>query len=244
MNQIYTIIPVHNCESTIKRAVLSVLEQKNIPEGWNNKVVCVLNNCTDKTLSVIKEINESHVKKKDLFIIFSEEKGIVPTLNTGIRYCVGDNFYIARQDGDDCWKPNKLEKQIAFFTANPSIDILGTNINLVNPEDFKDIKSTTNYPTEHFEMLKWLKEARNPIAHPSVMFKSRILKRVGGYDDLFPIAEDLWLWQKASLFYKFANLSDVLVDYSSKHNPAYSPLSPKTATFAYNQIMSLNKNLK
>lgn len=244
MNQINTIIPIYNCEKTIERAVLSVLEQKNVPENWNNDVICVFNKCTDNSFNIVKEINNSHPKKLNLFMIFCDEKGIVPTLNTGIRYCLNENFYVARQDGDDVWKPNKLEKQIKFFAANPDIDILGTNINLVNPADPNDIISTTNYPTEHFEIKKWLVSAKNPIAHPSVMFKSRIFKRAGTYDDLFPVAEDLWLWQKASMFYKFANLSDVLVDYASKHNPNYSHKVPQMASFIHNQILSLNKNLK
>lgn len=226
------VMPLHNCEATVIRSLKSILHQTY--EHYH--VYCVLNNCTDDTRSVIEELIRS-TKTTKITITTCDDKGIVPALNTGMTLALGSlATFIARQDGDDYWHPSKLQKQVSFFKNNEDVDILGTQINLVKKDTF-DLLAFSSNPIEDEECKKWLLSGQNPIAHPSVMFRSDIVNRTGLYDDLFPIAEDMWFWLKASKHYTFANLNEKLVDYTSSHNPNYTPVAPQLASHVMNQIL-------
>jgi len=218
--KVSVLVPVKNCESTVEKSINSVLEQS----FQNFEIVLIDNNCTDNTIELAKDLAKDKIK------VFScPEPGIVPALNFGLQKIQTE--FIARQDGDDLWYPQKLEKQIAFLDNNEDIDICGTQIRLVNSHG-KIIDDSFRYPTEDQEIKSWLLMGKNSIAHPSVVFRKSILLRVGGYDDTYPVAEDHHLWLRCIKWFNFANLPDILVDYNSNHNPNYDPKYPLLASEA------------
>jgi len=219
------VVPVKNCESTVKRSLDSVLEQTY----ENFELIIVNNNCTDKTIEIVKEINDNRIKIVDCKI-----SGIVPALNTGLKVTTGD--YIARQDGDDYWHPNKLEKQV-YVLDNSSTDICGTQINILD-KDFKVVDDSFRYPLKDKPIKSWLLTGKNAIAHPSVVFRKEVLLRVGGYDDSYPIAEDHHMWLRCIRWFNFFNLSDVLVDYTAVHNPMYDSKYPLLSSEAQFKVLS------
>lgn len=218
------LMPLHNSEKTIERSLVSILEQET---EYKFSIFCVLNNCTDRTEEIIDRLSdqfEFYISKTHCL-----EPGIVPALNTGIFKILADPReceFIARQDGDDFWYPNKLQEQGNFLNRNPDIDVLGTQIKIVKPESFETL-GVSNYPLTHEECKKWILNAQNPIAHPSVVFKTKITKKCGIYEDIFPVAEDFFFWSKVAKYYKFANIQDILVDYTSTSNSNYSPRTPQ-----------------
>lgn len=218
--KVSVLIPVKNCELTIEKSINSVLKQS----FQNFEIVLIDNNCTDKTVELAQDL------AKDKLKVFScPEPGIVPALNFGLQKIQTD--FIARQDGDDVWYPQKLEEQISFLDNNEDIDICGTQIRLVNSEG-EIIDDSFRYPTNDQEIKSWLLMGKNSIAHPSVVFRKSILLRVGGYDDTYPIAEDHHLWLRCIKWFNFANLPEVLIDYNSNHNPNYDPKYPLLASEA------------
>jgi hypothetical protein len=56
--------------------------------------------------------------------------------------------------------------------------------------------------------------------------------RVGGYDDTYPIAEDHHLWLRCIRWFNFANIPEVMVDYTSTNNPNYDAKYPLLASEA------------
>ena len=180
---ISVVIPVRNASATIQESIQSVLSQ----EVKDLEILCVINGTNDNTEEIIRTIKDDRIK-----ILYSEP-GIVPALNMGLRNCKGD--IIARQDSDDVWLSNKLKKQLDFFDKNSNIDILGTQLNVVDGGN-KHIR-LTSYPTEHNQIIASLLVGENAIGHPSVIFKRKILDKCAGYFDLFPFAEDLDLWSRS-----------------------------------------------
>ena len=229
-------MPVHNGGKTLRRSLDSLISQTF---KGSTQLICVLNCCTDNSREVIDEFTESDAYQKgnmNLDILNSDEKGIVPALNKGIlsaRYSL-----IARQDADDLWYPEKLFKQALFMSANPGVGILGTQIRLVDQSGVPLSGIAKPNPCLDKDIKDALLRGHNPIAHPSVMFRKNILERSGMYDDLFPMAEDFWLWLKASKWHTFANLPDILVDYTSTHNPDYTPNSPLLASYCMTQVLN------
>ena len=118
MAKVSIILPVHNGEKKIPRALKSIADQTY----RDFETVLVDNNCTDATVEVAMQFAES----TNLRIVSCKEPGLVPALNCGIQNSSSE--FIARQDDDDYWYPEKLEKQMKFFECNPDIDVVGTQI--------------------------------------------------------------------------------------------------------------------
>ena len=141
MPRVSILIPLHNCESTIRRSLDSVYAQ----DFEDFEIIAILNNCTDNTESILLEYSD---RKQPIKTFYCKVPGIVPTLNTGIPHCTGE--FIARQDGDDMWYPTKLRKQVEFLDANSNIDIVGTQMRQVNAEG-KPIQASLVHPTEDLQ---------------------------------------------------------------------------------------------
>jgi glycosyltransferase involved in cell wall biosynthesis len=217
--QISVIIPIHNGEKTLERSLKSVIDQTY----QDFEIITVLNNCTDNSESICKKFNTK--------ILYCNEQGIVPALNTGLLNAQGK--YIARQDADDYWYPEKLEKQFNFMLENPNTDILGTQIRILD-KNLNENKSQEKRPLDNDSIKKCLLNSMNVIAHPSVLFKKSIFLRTGFYSDVYPFAEDYELWLKSIKFFNFSNLPDVLVDYTLTYNPNYNPEIHKIVCLNYN----------
>lgn len=220
--RVAVLLPVFNGAATIERTIRSLLEQTHTL--W--RLVLVDNNSTDNSVKIVQrlmmdaDLEWTHLK--------CNQPGIVPALNKGLFDIMSTNTdLIARLDADDFWHPKKLEKQILFLGKNPEISILGTQISKVEGVYYKPCSQQMIYPTTDSEIKKMLLSGNNALAHPSVMFRKDILLRTGGYDNTYPIAEDYHLWLKSIPWVKFANLDEVLVDYTVKHNPKYNPKCPQ-----------------
>lgn len=133
-------------------------------------------------------------------LIQGRGKGLAAALNLGLKACKHE--LVARMDADDVMDPERIERQVAAFIANPRIDILGTQI------DFG--AETTHHPRRpsyrDFRENPWM------INHPSVMFRAASIRWLGGYDESLQAAEDLELWLRASqLGLWIENLPEVLL---------------------------------
>ena len=111
-------------------------------------------------------------------------------------------------DHDDISLPNRLEKQISFLSSNANISVLGTGYQLMDQQG----KRTYVYqqPKSH-EEITWAMPFLCPIAHPTVMFRSSIIRKELAYLKSASYAEDYELWERLSLKYNFANLPEPLL---------------------------------
>jgi glycosyltransferase involved in cell wall biosynthesis len=227
MNRVSVLIPLHNCESTVRRALMSVKNQTY----QDFEVIAVNNNCTDNTIEIVKEFVDDMTIK----IVDCEIPGIVPALNRGLKHCHLE--FVARQDGDDFWYPEKLEKQIQFMDDNPKVGVLGTQIQLLdedgNSQKLGTMGREVRYPTTDDTIKTFLLHGQNSICHPSVVVKNEILQIVGGYEMLFPKAEDLHLWLRMLPHTNFSNLEEKLIDYTQRKDDDYDARVPILASDAY-----------
>lgn len=102
------VIPAHNREDTIKRAVDSVLKQTYS----NIEVIVVDDASTDNTVEIINGYHDSRVR----LICQKVCGGANKARNIGIKNSRGG--YIAFQDSDDEWLPNKLECQMDLMETS------------------------------------------------------------------------------------------------------------------------------
>lgn len=159
----------------------------------------------------LKKIIEKY--KKDFTEIIKsikikENKGLGDALNIGLKKSSYD--IVARMDTDDIALPNRFEKQFNFFIKN-DFDVVGTNIiEFENNEN--NIIGYKNVPETHNEIVKYSKK-RNPINHPSVMFKKESVLKSGNYEKMLGF-EDYYLWVRMIMKgYKFYNIQEPLLKF-------------------------------
>lgn len=131
----------------------------------------------------LEEVLSEYVKKEpELFnIVVSEQNvGLGRALNLGLKNC--KNELVARMDTDDISKPERCEKQLAVFSEDSELDLLGSSVDEFY-STIDEIVSRRVVPTEHKEIYEFAKR-RSAFNHPTVMYKKSKVLSVGGYGDL------------------------------------------------------------
>jgi glycosyltransferase involved in cell wall biosynthesis len=142
--------------------------------------------------------------------------GFVKALNIGLKQARGK--YIARMDGDDISLPKRFELQTAFLEDSADISVVGGSMNIIN--NAGEIISHRSYATSFFKVLLFAM-IRNPLAHPTVMFRREIIENGFYYDETFIKAEDLELWLRLiKNGHKISNISNTLLAYRVEGNLA------------------------
>jgi glycosyltransferase involved in cell wall biosynthesis len=118
-----------------------------------------------------------------------ENVGLGNALNYGLGFCKYE--YVARMDTDDICYPERFQVQIAKLQENLNISALGCAIQEFNcvPNDLNRFKIPPSSSTEVREFALY----RNPLNHPTVIFKKADVLLVGSYQDM-PLFEDYYLW--------------------------------------------------
>jgi glycosyltransferase involved in cell wall biosynthesis len=128
-------------------------------------------------------------------------------LNIGLEQCRHE--LVARMDSDDVAMPDRLERQVAFMTANRDIAVSSAWV-AEKDEAMAGPAFVKRLPTQHAEIAAFAKR-RNPINHPVSIYRKQAVLAVGGYPTVFP--EDYALWALMLMRgYQFANLPQVLLD--------------------------------
>ena len=137
--------------------------------------------------------------------ILKENVGLALALNNAIKLV--KTKWIARADSDDINMPIRFERQIQL--AKNNIDVIGSNI-LEIDQNNKLLKFEKRMPESNEKIKKYL-NTRNPINHMTAFYKTDLVKKVGGYPNIFH-REDYGLWVKlAHEGAIFCNLNDILV---------------------------------
>jgi glycosyltransferase involved in cell wall biosynthesis len=139
-------------------------------------------------------------------VILKMNMGLGMALNYGLNFC--SYSLIARMDTDDICSPQRFEKQLNVFENN-DIDICGSWISEFE-NNYKSITSHRILPECHVDIVK-LSKLKNPLNHPSVMYRKSSVLSVDGYDDVL-FFEDYHLWLKMiHSGCKFYNIQEPLV---------------------------------
>jgi glycosyltransferase involved in cell wall biosynthesis len=118
-----------------------------------------------------------------------ENKGITKALNAGLNWLEGKkNFrYVARLDCGDVCAANRFTRQVAFLDQHPEIDLVGSWCL------FKDFSTGEAYqyrtPVKQEAIARGM-YFRNIFIHPTVIWRSAVMKKIGLYPENFPHAED------------------------------------------------------
>lgn len=136
--------------------------------------------------------------------------GLGAALSIGLLNC--SHELIARMDSDDISLPERFQKQIAFLRRNASIAVVGSNIEEFNlvPGDLKIFKIL---PENGAALIKYAKY-RNPLNHPTIMFRKQAVLAAGNYSGEIRLFEDYMLYIRLLLLgYELYNIQESLVHF-------------------------------
>ena len=135
--------------------------------------------------------------------------GIEGALNAGLERIEAEGFeLVARLDVGDRCTPSRLATQQAFLDAHPEVHLVGSDVEWRH--DDGRLAFALRLPCSHDEISRALHHTVCLI-HPTVMFRTSVLRAVGKYSHDYPAAEDFdFFWRIAQRF-QVANVPEVLL---------------------------------
>ena len=182
---ISVIVNCYNGEEYLRVAIDSVIAQTH--KNW--EIIFWDNKSTDSSAKIVKGFCDKRLR----YFLAENHTVLYRARNDAIRYCEGK--YIAFLDSDDVWENTKLEKQLNKFNSDKKLVLVYTKRNWIdcksNILDRRDNKKLSGNVTSKLLI-------KNFIPMSSVMIKSDILSRVGGFNPIYNLLGDYDMWVRIS----------------------------------------------
>ncbi len=205
-------IPAYNAERFIRWAIKSVLNQTFA----DFELIITDDGSTDKTVEMAHSFSDPRIK----IITDGKNHGISYRLNQQIDLARGK--YFVRMDADDIMLPDRIERQIAYLTEHPEVDMIGGGV-IVIDDDNKIIGCRTISNETVFDFDLWIKGGT--LNHPTVTGKTSAFRKFKYSTDFIGI-EDRHLWMRATQTAKLVILPDFEIFYRD-------PLKFKLKTYLF-----------
>ena len=193
------VIPAFNAETTIVRAIQSVLvasQKADLAEQC--QILVIDDGSTDSTSKRVRDAFESpHVR-----LLHHEQRrnrGVSATRNLGIES--SDSEYISFLDGDDTFCPNRFDCILSILEADSTIDaVYGDTVVVIEDES----QQSTWKEGQYFgvgeactgpSLLSRLIHS-HPWATSAITARRRLLNRTGLFNEALSVAEDCHLWMR------------------------------------------------
>ena len=176
------VIPTHNREALIERAVRSAMQQ-TYP---SIEILIVSDGSEDGTDDIVNALKDECDKIR--YFSYHPGRGGNYARNMGIKNARGE--WVAFLDDDDEWHPDKIEKQIKK-ASETGAGIICTAINSIDDESGKVTVFVPDAPADSsIEILK-----RNCIGSTTtVMSRHNLLDECGMFDEQLKAKQDFDLW--------------------------------------------------
>ncbi len=146
------------------------------------------------------------------FIRLARNGGLAAALNAGLKHILPlDYKYIARMDADDISYPHRIAAQVAFLERHPEVGLVGSGARFI--DDRTGALVMYYMPPLAPEAIDKALFFNNCFVHPTWLFRSEVLSRLGPYSLAYPAAEDYELLRRIAPQVVLANVGDFLVDY-------------------------------
>jgi glycosyltransferase involved in cell wall biosynthesis len=191
-------IPFLNARPYLADAVRSVFAQTH--EDW--ELLLVDDGSSDGSVDVVRHLDDPRVR----VLSDGHHRGLCARLNQITSLAEG--AYLARMDADDLMHPERVERQIGFLRANPSVDVIDTATFTVDDH-------LTPLGIRGDDPLDPRAEAvleEGLLVHPTVMGRVEWF-RGNPYDPAYVRAEDRELWSRTCATTTFARLCEPLFFY-------------------------------
>jgi glycosyltransferase involved in cell wall biosynthesis len=183
MNQLPTvsvILPVYNGERFLAQAIESVWHQTLPPL----ELIIVDDGSTDGSARLVAEMAAQ--APFPMHYHYQPNQGPAAARNRAIRVAQGE--FLAFQDADDLWTPEKQAWQCALVVANPGVDIVaGLTVEIAEAEDYA-----------RHRLPAPMCDARHTHQLQPRLIRSALFQQLGLLDDALRYGEDTdWIFRAA-----------------------------------------------
>ncbi len=142
-------------------------------------------------------------------LALAQNCGLGPALREGLLHCRTE--FVARVDSDDRSVPDRMRIQNIFLEEHSEISVVGAYMREWHHRGKRAKAFIRSVPMDSASIAK-TSRWRNPLNHPTVMFRKSDVLECGNYSDQ-PFFEDYLLWIKMIKMGKhLRNLPVVLVE--------------------------------
>jgi glycosyltransferase involved in cell wall biosynthesis len=192
-------LPFFNADSFLDSAIQSVVSQTFI--DW--ELLLFDDGSTDNSREIAQCWAEKDTRIK---VVFDGQKRGLPTCLNQLAH-LAKGQYLARMDADDQMLPDRLARQVAFLTKNPSVDVVGSAATLLDTAGQMIGMLRPEFPRTTSEAAR-----HGCFVHPTVMGKTAWFRQ-NPYNPTLRFAEDHDLWTRTFAKSRFYVLPDVLLKY-------------------------------
>jgi glycosyltransferase involved in cell wall biosynthesis len=212
MPKVSVITTVYNGEKYIREAIDSVLNQTL----KDFELIVINDGSIDRTLEILRGYDDSRI------ITINNQKniGIPKSLNKALQMAKGQ--YICRQDSDDISLPARLERQTKFLIENKDVGLVGTSYYRINGDgqEIGVAECPSGEKAIHFMGL------------PTIMVRKDCLEKMGGFREVFEIAEDYDLYLRISEVFRIGTIRESLYKYRVYNSSTTSSKRLQTDLYA------------
>src|SRR5262249_35461533 len=181
------LLPVWNAAATLPACLRSV--QRQTEPRW--QCVVVDDGSDDDSLAYARWFASQDPRFE---VVATAHQGLVPALLAGLAHCRGP--FVARMGADDLMHRQRLAMQLRVLAEHPDLDAVGCHVRLFPRQGL---------PEGRRAYERWLNSIHNPcrvrqeafvecpIAHPTLIMRSQVLRALGYRDCGWPEDYDLLL---------------------------------------------------
>lgn len=191
--QISVIIPAYNAESTIKRAIDSVLAQSRPAD----EIIVIDDGSTDGTAELVRSYGDV------IRYFYQKNTGLSGAMNYGIEKATGD--WIGFLDADDEWLPKLVQSHIELIDRNPEVKWTYCRHEEVtqNGRLQVQIPPAVEEEIERYGFLSYFRAALAGFGFGKCgfMIKRSVFDELGNFDPAMPNGMDSDMWRRIALKY-------------------------------------------
>jgi glycosyltransferase involved in cell wall biosynthesis len=172
------VTPSYNAAAYLRATIESVLRQ-----GYPRFEHLVMDGgSTDGTMEILRCYPH-------LVWVSEKDRGQSHALNKGFQRAKGE--IIGWLNADDTYEPNAILTAVQYFQGNPGIDMVCSDVNIINESGAK-VGVSRSKPFDVLELL-----TSNPVKQPTVFMRRRVIDELVGVDEQYHYVMDHELWLRA-----------------------------------------------
>ncbi|MEN6350329.1 MAG: glycosyltransferase family 2 protein [Syntrophomonas sp.] len=211
------VIPAFNRENTITYCLDSILAQT-----YKNLEVIVVDDCsTDKTVPVVR----SHPDPRVRCVVLEKNSGAQAARNRGIQEAQAD--WIAFQDSDDEWLPEKLARQVSVLASAGYDPWSLVYCNAYRFDKERGTRSIRLLPAVEGENQYATLLQMRAMLFPTIITSKKALEKIGYLDEQVPSFQEWDTSIRLARYCKITHLKEPLMVYHADSGNAISGSSTK-----------------
>jgi hypothetical protein len=216
--RVSVVVPTYNRAGFLEGTLQSIFDQTVAV----HEVVVIDDGSQDDTASTLRSICDRHPQWRGrLTCLFQPNEGKSAALNNGLKHTSGN--WIAFNDSDDRWRPEKLERQFAALAVYAEADVCFTDVRFVNNPRMRETAFEVAFPprTTPIGILRDVASLYGGewpgIYMQSLLVSRRAMERVGEFDESLRMSMDTDFTFRLGLLAPMCYVDMPLVDVDRSH---------------------------